>query len=157
VIASTIGDPASFHQIGRWVWQWLGLSACRREEMATYRPKNYIWDSSTGGLCKILARIRLSATIDIICENGARTSWWWLDRGRELEKWGAQRGRGKAGVSCHCPYFPLSARFSHFAFSRAIWTFNHTTKIPLLYHLFSTLLGEAIGIKQGYEYLFALI
>ncbi len=51
-------------------------------------------------------------------------------------------------VSCHCPYFPLSARFSYFAFSRVIWTLNHTTKTLLLYYLFSTLLGEAVGIKQ---------
>ena len=50
-------------------------------------------------------------------------------------------------VSCHCPYFPLSARFSHFAFSRVIWTLNYTTKILLLYYLFSTLSGEAIGVK----------
>jgi len=43
----------------------------------------------------------------------------------------------------------LSARFSHFAFSKAIWTLDHTTKIPPLYHLFSILLGEAIDMKQG--------
>jgi len=52
-------------------------------------------------------------------------------------------------VSCHCPYFPLSAPFSHFAFSRVIWTLNHTIKTPPSYHLFSILSGEAIGIKQG--------
>jgi len=47
------------------------------------------------------------------------------------------------------PIFPCQPVFSHFAFSRVIWTLNHTTKIPLLYYLFSTLSGEAIGIKQG--------
>ena len=52
-----------------------------------------------------------------------------------------------ACVSCHCPYFPLSARFSHFAFSRVIWTLNYTTKILLLYYLFSILLGKVINIK----------
>jgi len=47
------------------------------------------------------------------------------------------------------PIFPCQPVFSHFAFSRVIWTLNYTTKILLLYHLFSTLSGEAIGIKQG--------
>ncbi len=45
------------------------------------------------------------------------------------------------------PIFPCQPVFSHFAFSRVIWTLNYTTKTPLLYHLFSTLSGEAIGIK----------
>jgi len=47
------------------------------------------------------------------------------------------------------PIFPCQPVFSHFAFSRVIWTLNYTTKTPLLYYLFSTLSGEAIGIKQG--------
>ncbi len=47
------------------------------------------------------------------------------------------------------PIFPCQPVFSYFAFSRVIWTFNYITKILSLYHLFSTLLGEAIGIKQG--------
>jgi len=52
---------------------------------------------------------------------------------------------------CACqlslPLFSLVSPVFHFAFSRVIWTLNYTTKILLLYYLFSTLLGEAIGIK----------
>ncbi len=47
------------------------------------------------------------------------------------------------------PIFPCQPVFPIFAFSRVIWTLNHTTKTLLLYHLFSILLGEAISIKQG--------
>ncbi len=47
------------------------------------------------------------------------------------------------------PIFPCQPVFSHFAFSRVIWTLNHTTKTPSSHHLFSTLSGEAIGMKQG--------
>ncbi len=32
-------------------------------------------------------------------------------------------------VSCNSPYFPFSARFSHYAFSGVIWTLNITTII----------------------------
>ena len=50
-------------------------------------------------------------------------------------------------VSCHCPYSPSSVRFSYFAFSRVIWTPNYTTKILLLYYLFSIWSGDAIDIR----------
>ncbi len=97
------------------------------------------------------------------CWGGYKIYEWWQCRHNTTQVVGKEISPLSHSVILYCrglleeeevsaviaPIFPCQPVFSYFAFSRVIWTLNYTTKILLLYHLFSTLSGEAIGIKQG--------